>query len=155
MKNINIDENNIDLEKLLETETLPISINNQYVILDYDEYIDMLREVAPYKVQEIEEAIMYETEFKVYIKYFTKEIIEELKEQLLIVFHDSLKKENLREEYPVNCIISTMGYNTALHNVFDTKENGKEFFEWYDALEWYDSDNFDGLIQDLILESEQ
>ena len=69
MKNINADENNLDLEKLLENEELPISINNKLVILKYNDYIDILKEIAPYKVQEIKEEIMYETEFKIYIKY--------------------------------------------------------------------------------------
>ena len=87
--------------------------------------------------------------FDYWIKFFNKNIIENIKKELLKIFN--LSSEDLKDEITVNNIISTCGYNSALHNAIDKEKFSQNFFLWYDKLAWYDSDNFDGLIQELIL----
>lgn len=54
MKKIYIDEKDFDLEKIVEENGLPLTINDEIVILPYEEYIDNLRIIDPDKAKEIE-----------------------------------------------------------------------------------------------------
>lgn len=54
MKKIYIDEKDFDLEKIVEENGLPLTINDEIVILPYEEYINNLRIIDPDKAKEIE-----------------------------------------------------------------------------------------------------
>lgn len=54
MKNIQVSEND-NLEEILENEILPISINDELVIMSYEEYIKCLEIIEPEKAKEIKE----------------------------------------------------------------------------------------------------
>lgn len=96
--------------------------------------------------------LLYENNYHKYLSYFTKDIIEQLKQEIIKIFKDTEINE-LSDIMVVNNIISTNGYYTALHNTLNKYSFAKDFFEWYDALEWYNSDHFDGKIQKLIVKS--
>lgn len=89
------------------------------------------------------------SQFNYWIKFFDKNIIENIRKELSKIFE--LSGEDLKDEETVNNIISTCGFNSALHKAIDKENFSKDFFSWYDNLQWYDSDDFDGLIQDKIL----
>lgn len=147
MKNIECTELN-NIEELLENEELPVSINNEVVIMDYNEYIKVLKITDPEKAEELELAVA----FKRNSDYFTEDIIKSLRGNLMEVFaKNNLSLEDFENRELINNIVSTLGYNTALHKTLSGCEFAQEFFEWYDALTYYNSDDFDGLIEEKLI----
>lgn len=51
----------------------------------------------------------------------------------------------------LNAIESTIGWHNALIKACQ-KTNSPELLKYYDALEWYDSDMFDGLLMNIMVE---
>lgn len=91
-----------------------------------------------------------EEKFNYWINKISNEKIEELRTNLIDIFAE-LDIECFKREEDIGCIVSTMGYATALHKTLIGTDIEKDFFEWYDSLEYYDSDDFDGLIGDRLL----
>lgn len=58
MKNYNIDVNNFDFEKFLKDKELPLSINNEIVVLSFDEYIQTLEKVDQEEAIKIKNELM-------------------------------------------------------------------------------------------------
>lgn len=144
MKNIDI-KNGDNLEEILKNENLPIMINNEIVIMDYNEYIKQLKEIDALKAEEIIKNI----EFAKYMKYFTDEVLEKLKETLLSIF-GQLKEQDFSNKEKINQIISTSGYYLALRKTLENN-NADNFFAWYDSLDYEVSDEFDSLIQNKLI----
>ena len=103
------------------------------------------------KTKNINKEKIIDEQFNYWNTRIDNNMIEHLKDELLIAFKQMSRKDFQNDEI-INCIISTCGYYEALHKVLDKEPFGKEFFVWYDSLEYYDSDNFDGLIEDRLLE---
>lgn len=94
---------------------------------------------------------MIRAEMEKWIKKIPDEAIERLRCCILSEFK-KISRNDFKKEDIINNIISTFGYYNALKKAFNKYPWSKEFFKWYDALEWYDSDNFDGMIADRLKE---
>lgn len=103
------------------------------------------------KYKKINKEKTIEEQFNYWNSRIDNNMIEHLKDELLKIFKQMSRKD-FKDDVIINCVVSTCGYNRALHKVLDKEPFGKEFFTWYDSLEWYDSDNFDGLIEERLLE---
>lgn len=54
--------------------------------------------------------------------------------------------------YALNCVSGTMGWNAALRMACN-KLDLKWLFDYYDKLEWWQSDMFDGELEDLLIKN--
>ena len=146
MKNINLNPND-NLEEILKTETLPVSINNEVVILSYEEYMSTLRKIDPTKAEEIESAIK-EYQFQEYAEKFTPEIIARLKSHLKATWHSI----DFKNETDINSVAGTMGFFDAIKESIKDEQFAEEWIAWYNSLPWDESDYFDTFIESKLLE---
>lgn len=70
--------------------------------------------------------------------------------QLVAVFGANVLKPSKDGESPLFYISGTSGFNAALR--MTCKKLGlSDLWDWYDKLEWYDSDDFDGELVELLI----
>lgn len=92
-----------------------------------------------------------------YVKYEMPSVIKNmLSEKALVTFRDNLSaKFNIPHKLTYNNDIAymegTFGWYDALEDMCE-KHGLNDLLEYYDSLEWYDSDKFDGVISDMLLE---
>lgn len=71
--------------------------------------------------------------------------------ELVSVFGVDIFMPSEDGESPLFYLSGSNGWNLALK--MTCKKLGEEwFYEWYDRLEWYDSDAFDSVLEDRLLE---
>lgn len=70
--------------------------------------------------------------------------------ELVAVFGVNVLKTSDDGESPLFYISGTSGWNAALRMTCK-KLDLSDLWDWYDKLEWYDSDDFDGELVDLLV----
>lgn len=150
MKNIDIDMNEeIDLGAILNDVLLPVTINNEYVVIDFEEYLKDLSTINPEKANEVLDEL-YEALKDEYFALFTREKLSELRENLLDVFEQA-SEEDFKSRETIDMMLGTGGFLIALENTFDKNE---DFIDWYKKLTWYKSDEFDAKVGDMLVAKE-
>lgn len=83
-------------------------------------------------------------------KLITKEFADEFVRQMILVFggDDSQTQADWFKQSGVH-ITGTGGWGTALKTTAEAL-NCPELYDYYDSMEWYDSDIFDGELYDII-----
>lgn len=70
--------------------------------------------------------------------------------EIVAVFGTNVLKPSEDGESPLFYISGTSGWNAALRMA--CKKLGlSDLWDWYDKLEWYDSDDFDGELVELLI----
>ena len=83
-------------------------------------------------------------------KLITKEFADEFIRQLILVFGGD-GSQSLADWFKESGahITGTRGWGTALKKTAETL-GCPELYEYYNQLEWYDSDEFDGKLYDIV-----